>query len=105
MPHDKHCLGVGGAFSEAPQHFSIVWVLQLLHRLGDGQPLELVDFGVRSEGSSVDTARRPVSNFLGAWFDRVADGAQPPAEGRRVAGFLAYLTPGGYGLGLSGVHL
>ena len=44
MPHDQHRLGIYGLFGEAAQHFSIVRILQMLDRLGNGQPLELVDF-------------------------------------------------------------
>src|SRR5204862_1994553 len=87
MPHDQHCLGIDGLFGKAAQHFSVVWIFQLFHRLSDGQPLEVVDFSVRTE-LAVDSARRPVPHLLDALLDRITDGGESPAEVRRVSRLL-----------------
>jgi hypothetical protein len=72
-------LGIYGLFCEAAQHFSIVRVFQLLHRFGDGQPLELVDFGVGCEFTGA-ALRRPVPHLFHALLDGITDGGQPPAQ-------------------------
>src|SRR3954454_13100124 len=104
MPNNQHSVGIDRLFCEAAQHLLIVRVLQLLHRLGDRKPLELVDFSVRTE-LAVDAARSPVAHFLDALLDGITDGGQSPAEYRRVTGFLAYFTHGRHRFGLAGVNL
>src|SRR6185369_4003290 len=83
---------------------SILQILQLLQRLTDGQPLELVDFSVRTE-VAVDSACRPVPDLLDALLDRITDGSESPAKVRRVPGLLVDLAHGGNRFGFAGVNL
>src|SRR3712207_4533762 len=46
VPHDEHRFGVGGLFSEAPQHLSVMRVTEFPHGFRYWQPFQVVDFGV-----------------------------------------------------------
>ena len=103
MPDHQHGVGVRRLFSEPAQDLSILCVVELLHRVDNRQPDQLVDFFAGGEFTA-GAARRPVVHLLDAQIDRVTHRVEPPAEDTALTGLLEYFPHGSHRRGLPGVH-